>query len=428
MWYYMPMRTAKTHHADYLIIGGGMAGTAAAESIRALDERGSIAIVSKEPYPLYSRVLLPKYVEGAISREQVFLRTTEQYNQQRIDLFVGEEAAIVDPARREVHTRSGMVLFYKQLLVSAGGRVKPWRVQGSDTVKVHRFHTIEDANVLRERIAEQNASVVILGGGFIALELMNAVVPKRVPTRCIIAEQRFWETQLDESGSLFLEDHIQRSGVELIKNEIVTDVRTGGDGHSNLFTSRRNSYSASDIAVGIGLMRETEVFAGIGIEVKNGLVTNEFLETAVEHIWAAGDIAEAYHPIFEKYLLVGNWSNAFLQGRMAGANMAHKQLRREQKEAFANIPMYAVDILGLHITFLGETLCARNEKCEYVSRMQKAVFYERFVLRGGRLVGAVIMNKFEDKKVLEQLIITKADAMPFVQYFSNPSARLSDVL
>jgi len=425
------MSNGKRHIADYLIIGGGIAGTTAAETIRSKDDRGSIAIISKEPHVLYSRVLLPKYVEGALSRSQVFLRTAEDYSKKNISLYSDEEVTVLDIKRNEMRTRHGTVFFYKQLLIAAGGRVKPWRAEGSENVPVTRFQTIDDAETIYNKFSEKRGQeVVLVGGGFIALELMNALVPRGVSAlRCLVSEKRYWEDYMDTEGSVLLERHLERNGVVLYHNEAVTRVQQNEKGIISVFTSRQTSYPADILAVGIGLDREMEAFRDTGMEVKRGIITNEFLETTTEHVWAAGDIAENYHPVFGRNLLIGNWNNGFLQGRIAGLNMASLHMKTGERHAFTYIPLYAINVLGMHIAFLGDVSGVKEHPNRtHVSRFEEGAWYERFGVEDGKLVSAIFINKFEDKRIIELLIKEQRDCAPYISYLSNPSVKLEDYI
>jgi NAD(P)H-nitrite reductase large subunit len=424
------MQVTEKHTFDYVIIGGGIAGTTAAETIRAQDEQGSIAILNKEPYELYSRVLLPKYIEGNIPREKVFLRKIENYNRQNIDLFINDEVTIIDVPRREIRTRHGKLFFYKKLLISAGGRVKHWDIEGSQTIPVIRLQTIDDADMLLERITSAAISeIIIIGGGFITLEFLNALLPRRIAVHCFLSEQRYWEHCLDKTGSEFLETHIERNGAFVHRGETATMLRNNEEGGVVVYTNQHNAYTVGMVAVGIGLKREIEAFTGIGIEVGGGLKTNEFLETSVEDIWAAGDIAEFYHPTFQKHMLIGNWNNAFLQGRIAGHNMAVRQVRDGTKQSYENIPLYAIDVLGLHIAFIGDVFCEnKNDDIENISRFQENIFYERFIIKQKKMVGAVLMNKFEDRPVIEHLIRKQVDITSYESFLKDSSAVLKDTI
>ncbi len=157
------------------------------------------------------------------------------------------------------------------------------------------------------------------------------------------------------------------------------------------------------VGVGIGLKLTDDIALGrsVGVPTGRGMRHNEFLETATPGIFAAGDIAEYFDVILGGYHKHGNWTNAFLQWRIAVQNM----LGREPA-VFRSVPFYSITNLGLHITFLGEAESA--EDIETVSRMDPvARRYERFFLREGKLVGAVLINMFHDKPALTELIEKK---------------------
>lgn len=395
---------------DYLIIGGGIAGTTAAETIRQKDSHGSIAILGAEPHLLYSRVLLPKYVQGAIRREQVFLRTIADYEKNNIKLFLGEEVVVLDTLRHEVRTRAGNTFAYRALLIAAGGVPKPWRVKGSDTVPVMRFQTIDDADALKQVVDKAiHKQAVVVGGGFIGLELINALVPRGFRVHVVLQDRAFWEQYLDTAGSTFLEQFLEKHSVIIHRETEVLAAEPNAEGagvHARLATGEE--LVADMLAVGIGLERNLALFAGEGIEVASGVRTNEFLETGAGGVWAAGDIAEYYDILLERHSIVGNWTNAFLQGRTAGMNMAAAVTGGERQE-FRRVSSYALSVLSMQITFLGHMQSAGGEGVKAITRTDGEQSYERLYIERTRLVGAILMNKFEDKKELERLIAERAD-------------------
>ena len=411
---------------DYLIIGGGIAGTTAAETIREKDTGGIVAIITKEPHPLYSRVLLPSYIEGRIPREQVFLRTLEDYVKKGIHLYTDEEVTVLDVEKREVLTAKGNIFYYKQLLISAGGKVKKWSTIGLQDVA--RLHTVEDADAFREKLSYMtNPEVGLVGGGFIGLEIMAALIPRKIPVHCFIREPRYWARFLDKVGSEILETHIGNNHVTFHHEEEITALRRNEDGSVFVATTKRNTFQVGMMAVGIGIEREISVFGGVGLEVERGIKTNEFLETNIPGIWAAGDIAEYYAPLFGRHLVVGSWNNSFLQGRVAGGNMTARQVQADSKNAFLQIPLYAIDVANLHITFLGDVYDDHVQVYTGYTRFLENNFYERFFVYNNHLVGAVLVNKFEDRKNVENLIRSKADVSSFVPIFEDPLASLDAI-
>lgn len=395
---------------DYLIIGGGIAGTTAAETIRERDPKGDIAIISAEPHMLYSRVLLPKYVRGAIRREQVFLRGVADYEKNNIRLFLQEEVAAIDTLRHEVRTRAGNLFSYRALLIAAGGTPKPWHVEGGNSVPVMRFQTIDDADAIREAV--DNATykeAVVVGGGFIALELINALVPRGFRVHMVLQERAFWGQYMDTAGSAFLEQFLEKHSIIIHRESqvLAATPRAEGAGVSVRLTTEKEVV-ADVFVVGVGLERNLALFGEEGIEVSRGVRANEFLETGAEGVWAAGDVAEYYDILVGRHSVVGNWTNAFLQGRTAGINMA-AALAGGEKQEFRRVSSYALDVLGMQVTFLGHMQGAGEEGIKIITRADGAESYERLFIERTRLIGAILMNKFEDKKELEHLIAEHVD-------------------
>ena len=156
---------------DYLIIGGGIAGVTAAETIREKSPTGTIGIISGEPHLLYSRVLIPSFLKGRISRDQLFLRRAEDFTRRNIDLHLGQTAVSVDTKLKAVRLENGLVFRYKKLLVTSGGRVKPWG-RKEDLEFIYRMQTLDDADRIRARLPALKSPLVI-GSSFISLEFLE---------------------------------------------------------------------------------------------------------------------------------------------------------------------------------------------------------------------------------------------------------------
>jgi len=413
-------------HTDYLIIGGGIAGTTAAETIREHDGEGLIAILTKEDQVLYSRVMLPEYIEGRIHRENVFLRTAEDYAKNRINLFVSDEAIVIDVVRKIVETQKGKIIYFKKLLLASGGTPKPWHVPGSDSLPIIRFQTINDADAFRKQISYAPLKeAVVVGGGFIGLEYINTLLPHGFTVHCFLQESGYWHPYMDETGSQFIERYLMERGVIFHHEREIISLAGNEDGTINVQARGEQAFITGLVAVGIGIMRDLTLFTGLGIEVNRGIKTNSYLEASVPDIWVAGDIAEYYDGILEKYMLIGNWNNAFMQGYVAGINMAASLTGTEKKKEFRHVASYAIDIQKMHVTFLGDIDDEAHEK-EIITRTDDKTYYERFFIKNDFLTGAIMINKFEDKTVLERLIRDKVSVTPYRPYLTNPRASLKE--
>jgi len=394
---------------DYLIIGGGIAGVTAAETIREEDPAATIAIVSEEPHPPYSRVMLPGYLKRKIRREQLFLRSEHQFTQKGIDLRLAQEVSFIDAKHGEIGLANRAILGFKKLLIASGGRAKsiPEELRGEFS---YRLQTIEDADRLFKNLYKITSPVVV-GASFIGLEFSEIFVVHKTPPAILVRGPHFLHEFFDPAGAELLHANFRAHGIDAQYNTTIESAEPK-DGGLKVITSTYREIKCDAIAFGIGIERNIGFLHGSGIECgKSGVKTNEFLETNAEGIYAAGDVAEFNDVILGKYHAVGTWTNAFLQGKRAGLNMVGK------REAFRRVPSYSITNLGFHITLLGE---GGEEGTESVVRIDMPHRqYERFFIKDGILCGAALINRFPDKPILAKLIETRTPVGEYTEQLKD---------
>ena len=381
---------------DYLIIGGGIAGLTAAETIRKNDA-GSIAIVGEELHLPYSRVLLPHYLKGKIDREKLFLRTKEDLREKKIDLILGKKAIALDPEKKEIEILGGEKISYEKLIIATGGRVKKWESNGSDKKNIFYLQTIDNADAIKEAMPNIKKAVVI-GGGFIALEFLEIFSSLGIDTTLICRGSYFFSRVLGEDGGDLLARNFSRHGINAIFSEEVREV-TGEGEVSGVITKSGQKLDCDAIGLGIGLEMNGSFSKSNGLKTDEGILTDQYLTAGNKDILVAGDVAQFFDPVFGRERVVGNWTNAFLQGQAAGLNALGK------KTEFKPVTSYSIANLGFNIIFIGET----KNSSESLSRIDEAKEkYERIFLLGGRVVGAALINMPEDRKKIISLIENRA--------------------
>jgi len=407
-------------HYDYLIIGGGIASVSAAEAIRSVDAQGSIGILSRESGFLYSRVLLPRYVRGSVEREKVFLRTPDHYARFNIDLHAGISAVAVNFDTQQVHVSVGGALTFGKLLIAAGGMPRRWNIPINENDRVVRLHTIDDADRARtlfQEAHERKQDVLLVGGGFISLEFIGCAVAYGLRARCFIRERKFFDEWLDEKGWNLLYTNLAHHGVEVSPETELKELHSESD-RVQVVTAGGDTVEGGFLGLGIGIERNYGIFQGTGVEVQRGIVVDQFLQTAHENVWAAGDIAEYFDVIFNEHRIVNNWTSAFLQGRTAGMNMAAAS--REDQRPFQAVSVYSITSLGFQITFLGR--CEAKDNADNIVRTwEDARGYERIFCEGGTVKGAVLINRFSDKTLLARFIESKEDISSFKNMLWDPN-------
>ncbi len=407
---------AVSNFFDYVIVGGGIAGTTAAETIRLHDHSGSILIISGESEVLYSRVLLPKYLQGKLAREKMYLRALDNYTKNGIDVALGQEVVGVNFDTRELITSEEKKISFRKMLVASGGRPNAWNVPGGESTRVLRFQTLHDTDIARACMTEHRGSsiseAVVVGGGFIGLEFMDAALAHGYKTHLFLQKKNLFSGLYDEAGAKIFESTLEQNNIVLHPDTVVARLEESSDGLTVYGSHETVIKNAAWCGVGIGLKKNLVVFEGSGIEIGRGVRTNSFLETSLKDVWAAGDIAEYHDAIFNERRIVGTWTNSFMQGKVAGANMAG--VRTE----FKTVSTYSAKNLGLHITHVG--MVENLERGEYIVRVWPGgTAYERLFMRDGILVGAVLINRFQDKVALSALIEVGARIAPYADKISD---------
>lgn len=402
---------------DYLIIGGGIAGVSAAEAIRGLDAKSSIGIISDEPHVLYSRVLIPAYLKKNIPREKLFLRNADDFTEKRIDLRLADEATAVDMIRKEVVLESGTTIHFEKLLIATGGKVKQWG-RAVDQDFVHRLQTLDDADRLAKKL-DSIASPLVVGSSFIALEFLEIFAIRKIPVSVLMRDAHFFGGIIDEEGGAILHVNFEKHGIAAHTVDQIAFTERQGVTLEVSTRGGKEKIRTDALCAGVGLERSMQFLRGSGIELgERGVRVNEFLETNVPGVWAAGDVAEYFEIVRGAHHTHGNWTNAVLQGGRVGLNMAGS------REAYSRVPSYSVTNLGFHITAVGEV----GPGMETLARVAaKANLYERFFIRDGVLVGAFLINRFSDKVAVTRLIETKTPIASYREYFIDLSHDLAEI-
>ena len=380
---------------DYLIIGGGVAGTIAAETVRLKDSAAKIAILEEEPYTLYSRVLMPAYLKGKIPREKLFLRRLANYQDQGIDFYPSTLVGAIDSLRKEVSTRDGKNFSYKKLLISAGGRPKGFTetLSSISPISPLQIQTLDDADSIKKIITNaasvSEKKVLVIGENFIALEFLAVFQAAEFEVHAA-SRKNLWgnENIFAKEGSRILEDNFRKQKIIVHHMANVSFIKNDD------FYFQNGEHQRFPIwALGIGIKRNLSFLPDI--RINEGILTDEYLRTSDPDIYAAGDIAEFYDIIYAKHRLVGNWTNAFLQGRTAASNMFG------EATVFKSVSTYNIVNLGLNITFVG---MVDGEVVDDIFEIAGEASLIRVFIRGGRTIGGVLINRFHDKLALSRII------------------------
>src|SRR3989344_1724231 len=252
---------------DFLVVGGSAAGTTAAEVIRSLMPVSSITVVTDENYGQYSRVLLPYYIRHKISREQVFLRKPEWYQERKVELIKGAKVVKLDPNKHLVTLSDGSQYNYGKLLLAVGGEVIRLNVLGSDLKNILYLRTIEDADQIVE-VARRSKKAVIVGGGFVGLDFASCFKANGIEdVTILVLEDYFWQGKLDEESSKVLSSTLEKNGIKILTNREVARIDfDNSNNQSKVVTKKGEVFPADVVGVGVGIRTGLSWLSGSGVK------------------------------------------------------------------------------------------------------------------------------------------------------------------
>lgn len=404
----------------YLIIGGGIAGTTAADTIRKNDPGGSIVIVSDEPHYLYSRIMLskPGFFLGKIPFDQIWMKDESWYKKHNIEFLGGKTAIALNPRQKTVSLDDGTTITYGKLLIATGITPCCLPVPGADTEGVFNVRTLEDGKAIIHAVSSVKKAVTI-GGGFIGFEMANLFRLAGAGVTMLVRESRFWEPALDPELSAIVEDAIQSSGVTIMKNVEVE--RICGDERVTGVSLTDGTEVPSDIVVcGIGGTSDTAWLSEAGVATKSPIFVDKYLKTTIPDVWSAGDVAAVDDPILEDVVQLGNWVNAQEQGRVAGMNMTGKN------EEFRCVSYYTTHGFDISVSFVGNA--QPKQPSETIIRSGGEHLRTQFVTVNGRVVGGILVNEIKTLRSVIELIENKVDISDKRDQLSDPNVDLKTIL
>lgn len=377
---------------DYLIIGGGMTADAAARGIREIDETGTIALFSLETDPPYNRPLLSKGFWKGKPVEKGW-RRTEQWG---ADLHLASKIIRIDPQTRQVIDEKGNTYSYQKLLLATGGEPRRLPFGGREIIY---FRTLEDYRQLRS-LSEKNKRFAVIGGGFIGSEIAAALAMNGKEVTMIFPEESIGARVFPAGLSHFLNDYFREKGIEVQAGKTIEGLESKQD-QISLTISGGQRLAVNGVVAGLGILPSTELAQSAGLEVQNGIIVTETLQTSHPDIFAAGDVASFYNPTLNRRMRVEHEDNSNTMGLMAGHNMA-ASLKEGSLQAYHYLPYFYSDLFDLGYEAVGE-LDSRLETVEdWKEPYRKGIVY---YLKDGRVKGVLLWDVWSQianaRKIIE---------------------------
>ena len=383
---------------SYVIVGAGLAGASAAKTLRQEGFTGPIRLIGAEAHRAYDRPPLSKdYLSGAADRDSVFVFPEDWYAEHDVELLLGTPVTRIDAARRLIHTDAGKELAYSKLLLATGSSARRLSIPGADLPGVHYLRTLEDSETLRSLLAGGSMRLVVIGSGWIGMEV--AATARTLGNEVTILERGpipLAAALGDELGQMFADLH-EQNGVILRRSVSVESV-IGENGRATAVKLENGEVIPADLVlVGIGATPNVHLADAAGLTIDNGISVDASLRTSDPNIFAAGDIANAYHPLAKVWMRSEHWANALNGGEAAARSMLG------QNVSFEDIPFFYTDQFDVGMEYSGFAPLARGAEVVYRGDRLGREFIA-FWLAGGKVVAGMNVNVWDVNEAIQGVI------------------------
>ncbi len=381
-----------------VIIGNSAAGLSALEAFKMRDVDSKAVLIDQEPYPAYSRVITPYFIMGGIKQEQsLFLRDKSYYKDLGIKTLFGTKVLKIDTQFREVLLDNGKREPFDLLLIAAGSSpIKP-KIRGAKAGDIGVLRSLDDARQLRE-LKPNIEKGLFLGGGLVSLQTLQALYRRGGRYTLLMKSDRILSQTLDQEASEMVAIHLKKMEVGIMKGRDVIQLKRK-KGSMTALLDNGDEVETDFIFAGKGVEPNIDFLKGSGIKTKKGVLVNGQMETNIEGIYAAGDVAMAPDFLSGESVIYGLWFSAVEQGEIAGKNMAG--LRQEYS---GNLKMNVTSVFAMPIVSIGDIGSGRVSEA-FVKKDEKRNIYRKICLdERGTIIGAILINQVDDLGIIRGLI------------------------
>ncbi|MEI6578364.1 MAG: FAD-dependent oxidoreductase [Eubacteriales bacterium] len=396
----------------YVIIGNSTAAIGCIEGIRSIDKEGEIFVISKEPHHTYSRPLISYYMQGKTDSEKMKYRPGSFYADNNVQLMLGHEAQKIDAEKKEVVLENGEAITYDKLLLATGSYPFIPPITGLEKVKnKFTFMSKDDAEALSEKL-DKKSKVLIIGAGLIGLKCAEGIFDRVASVTVVDFADRILPNVLDMDSAKMVQTYLETKGLAFILSNSVAEF---SENSALLSNGQTIMFDVAVIAVGV--RPSTNLLCDLGCDAKRGIRTNQNLETAIADIYAAGDCTLSLDISSGESKILALLPNAYLQGEVAGINMACGQKLYENP-----IPMNATKLFGLAIvtagSYVGDEYIVTGEY-QYKKLVTKDNLFKGYILIGNIERAGIYTSLIMDKTPLDSIDFDLIKDKPQLMAFSK---------
>jgi NADPH-dependent 2,4-dienoyl-CoA reductase/sulfur reductase-like enzyme len=403
----------------YLLIGNGLSSSQAAKQLREKDPQSAITLVGAEPYLPYDRPPLSKeFLRGEKSREDLFFDPEKYFHDQRIDVILGIAVERLDLSKKVASLAQGETIAFEKALIATGGRPVHLNIPGHDLPGVSYLRTLDDSAGIAAQ-AGQSKQAVVIGAGFIGMEVAASLTQRGVQVTVLEAQAHVWSRFADPTLAGFFQEYCTQKGITFLTNERVTEIR-GENRPTSVITQSGKELPCDVVCIGVGIVPNVELAQQAGLKVDNGIVVNEYLQSSDPDIYAAGDVANYIDPIFGKRRRVEHWGHAEYCGQLAGQNMAGA------KNKYGLLTYVWSDIFDLHLEFAGDE--SEHDRVLLRGRVQDKSFTVLYLKQNVLRAYFAINTGSTEFPLLQRLIRQKKDLTGKEKQLQDPAFAIKGIV
>ena len=383
---------------SYVIIGDGVAGSSAAETLREEEPDADITVVTDEGEALYNRILIKEFAKGKLPEAPISIHDESWYTDRDIELELDTLVVDIDVDAHTIEAHDGTVYAWDKLLVAAGGTPTQLPVGNSDADGVHHFWTFEDARSIKSHIEAADSSVVV-GAGLLGIDLAAITAAQDVEGKYLMRGNNWWRYALSEEGAEIIHDALRERNVEPVFQSGVDHFEVDDDGRvTTAVDPNGEAFDADFVGIAIGLDFNTEILQDTPIECDDGVIVDEYLRTNHDDVFAAGDITEFEDLILGERGQNGAWGSAKEQGSIAAQNMVDYGT-----EPFEWVSSYSITHFDFPFLSFGHPTLGDDEAEAKYSDTE----WRRLAFKDGRIVGGVLIGDLSPQTRYKQLMREK---------------------
>ena len=413
---------------SFVIIGDGIAGSSAAETLREEHPDAEMTVITDEGEPLYNRIMIKEFAKGKMPEGPLAIHEESWYEDRNIDLRLNTLVTEVDDDAKEITTHEDETIPYDKLLVATGGTPIHLSVPGSDAEGVHHFWTTKDAREIREHI-ERADNAVLIGAGLLGIDLAAIAGAYDLDNAWYLMRgDRWWRYALSHEGAEIMHDAMRDLGIELVFDSGVKEFETDEEGHLVATIDQLGKrYEAEFAGVAIGLDFNTELLQGTDVKTNGGIFTDQYMRTDSPDIYAAGDVTRFYDPVTEMRAQNGSWGSAREQGTIAANTMLYDLGEDVELEGFQWVSSYSITHFDFPFLSFGfPTEGDDAAECKYDDTTWRRLTFKDGKLIGGVLIGDLSLQSKFKKLILQQVNVADQKDVLFRESFEMTDLELEE--